>query len=602
MKRSLFFGFAAMAITLMLAACAGTKPQYKLTVRGDYDSAFEYLSGYIEGLMKKSKVVGLSVAVVNDKEVLWTQGFGYADKANDIRATPQTMFDPASVSKLFTATAVMQLVEQGKIDLDQPYSSYVTEFSMKSRFSTSSDDITVRHLLAHHSGILGDWFKGMLSTNPEASVKYRDRFLETPEELKNEYISWPSEYTHAYSNTGYSLLGSLIDHVSGRSFFDYTETEVLEKIGMTESTFDLNPDLIAAMTKGYMKGKEIDLPQLFEKYIPAGSLATNAEELARFMMAYLDEQDMRLLKPETRKEMFTRQNAQVKRDLDFAQGLCWMISDLGFLDAGRIVFHDGGEAYSNAKMVLLLDQNIGIAILTNSVEGAGAIDTIAKEIVRTLLETKTGIKPREYRDDPPAVIKASGEDLAKLDGYYIYPSFGLSKVGTRKSKLMASSGGMKMELVPYDNGRFGVKPLLFGFIPIKIPFLDTMEFSFKEVEGNMLSGVYSDGTPLLSVGIRVEQPRLDETWLSRQGIYEAIDLGDDFPIISPWKLVEREGFLFIEGKLYGKLPFSLVLTPANDDYAFWGGLGRGSGETFTFEEKDGEILIHYSGYVYRKIK
>jgi CubicO group peptidase (beta-lactamase class C family) len=512
------------------------------------------------------------------------------------------MFDPASVSKLFTATALMQLVEQGKIDLDQPYSSYVPEFSMKSRFSTSSDDITVRHFLAHHSGILGDWLKGMLSTNPEASTKYRDRFLETPAELQNEYISWPSEYTHAYSNTGYSLLGSLIDRVSGSSFFDYTETEVLEKIGMTKSTFDLNLDLIATMTKGYMKGKEIDLPQLFEKYIPAGSLATNAEELARFMMAYLDEQDTRLLKPETREEMFTRQNAQVKRDLDFAQGLGWMISDLGFLDAGRIVFHDGGEAYSNAKMVLLLDQDIGITILINSVEGEGAKDTIAKEIIRTVLETKTGIKPKEYRDDPPAVIKAADKDLARLDGYYIYPFLGLSKVETRKSKLMASSGGMKMELLPYDNGRFGVKPLLFGFIPIKIPFLETMEFSFKEVDGDMVSGVYSDGAPLLAIGIRVEPPWLDDTWLSRLGTYEAIDLGDDFPIISPWELVEREGFLFIEGKLYGKLPFSLVLTPANDDYALWGGLGRGSGETFTFEENEGETLIHYSGYVYRKIK
>lgn len=159
-----------------------------------------------------------------------------------------------------------------------------------------------------------------------------------------------------------------------------------------------------------------------------------------------------------------------------------------------------------------------------------------------------------------------------------------------------------MEMIPYDNGRFGLKPLLFGFIPIKVPFLDTLEFSFKRVEGDMLSAVYSDGIPLLAIGMRVDQLRLSQNWLARQGTYEAIDLGDDFPIISPLEVMEKEGFLLIDGKLCGILPFSLMLTPAGDGFAFWGGLGRGSGETFAFEEKDGETFIHYAGCTYRKNK
>ena len=154
---------AVVLIVLLTIGCASTKMECPEAVKGDYEAAFAYLDDYIEARMKKSKVVGLSVAVVDDREVLWTRGFGYADKENGIAATPGTLFDPASVTKVFTATAVMQLVEQGKIELDQSVSHYLPKFSMKSRFSASSDDITVRQLLTHHSGIPGDRLKGMLS-------------------------------------------------------------------------------------------------------------------------------------------------------------------------------------------------------------------------------------------------------------------------------------------------------------------------------------------------------------------------------------------------------------------------------------------------------
>jgi len=109
-------------ILVLLTGCTSTEVKYTRPARGDYETAFAYLGEYIEAQMKKSKVVGLSVAVVDDKEVLWTQGFGYADKEKGISVTPGTLFDPASVTKVFTATAVMQLVEQGKVDLDRPVS------------------------------------------------------------------------------------------------------------------------------------------------------------------------------------------------------------------------------------------------------------------------------------------------------------------------------------------------------------------------------------------------------------------------------------------------------------------------------------------------
>jgi hypothetical protein len=129
-----------------------------------------------------------------------------------------------------------------------------------------------------------------------------------------------------------------------------------------------------------------------------------------------------------------------------------------------------------------------------------------------------------------------------------------------------------------------------------------MEFSFQEMEGDMLSAVYGDGVAFEAIGIRVQQPRLNETWLSRQGTYEAIDLGDDFAFTSQVEVVKRDGFIFIEGQVYGIFPFSMMLTPAGDDYAITSGIGRRAGETLSFEQREGETLLHYAGFVYRKIK
>jgi len=595
--------FVVLAVSMLLTACV-TKPQFKLTAPGDYDGAFEYLTGYIEDRMKKSGVVGMSIAVVNDKEILWTRGFGYADKELGIEATPGTLFDPASVAKVFTATALMQLVEQGKVDLDRPVTDYLPEFSMKSRFSATSDDITVRQLCTHHSGIPGDRFKGMLSDNPEAFFKYKNRFLSFPEVMQDEYLANPPGHTWAYSNIGISLLGCIIDRVSGSSYFEYMKDNVLNAVGMTESTFDMDTAFISSITKGYEKGKEV--PLLFEETIPAGSLTVSAEEMALFLMSYLDETDTRLLQNETKEEMFTRQNGHVKRDIDFSQGLVWMIGDFGFENLGRTVFHDGGEWWSNARVMLLLDEKIGFAILTNSAEGSALKDEITPEIIRVLYETKYGRQPEEYRDLPRQEIQIPVQKLKNLEGTYFYPTLGIVEMEERKGKLYGFAGGMKMRYLLYDNGRFGLQPLLLGFLPIQIGFLEQYEIGFRDIEGDMISPVYSWGSPLAEIGIRIEKPKLTELWQARQGTYEVSNLDDDFPVLSPWELVIQDGIPFLVGNLFGSrnMSFGIPIMPVDDTLALTGSgsIGRRSGETIIFGEKAGETYFMYAGYIYRKIK
>jgi CubicO group peptidase (beta-lactamase class C family) len=590
MKKGMLFGrsmFLAVgaAFVYLLIGCASA-PGVSTIGIGETAVAFGYLAEYIEERMAESGTVGLSVVIANKNGVLWSDGFGYADKENGIAVTPRTLFDLASVSKVFTATAVMQLVEQGKLDLDSPLTTYLPNFEDKKT-------ITVRNLLTHHSGIQPDWLKGMLY---ETRAQQPDnRFVETAQLLRGVEVCWPPEYVWAYSNLGYSLLGALIDRSSEGSFYEYMRRNVLSAVGMAESTFDVRPATHEKMSKGYSGGKPV--PHLIEREVPAGGLVSSAEELGRFMAAYLNPDDTRLLSPATRESMYIPQNARIPRDLDFAQGLGWMIGNQGFEKLGTAVFHNGGEWSANTALTLLPDLGYGIAVLTNSAEGEQITNAITREVIRVMHRLQTGEAPVEYVR-PPDVQAAADELLA---GFYFYQSLGIVEVETKRKDLWAISGGMKMKLIPNTEGRYRLQPMLLGILPITVPFLEPMEISFVAIEEEMLSGVYQHGAALPEFGIRIEKPVLSDIWYERQGTYELINADEkEFPIIAPWEFAIEEGFPTISGQLYGSFPFSMVVMPLDDEITVWAGLGRRAGDSIRFEEQGEDTLIQYEGYIYGK--
>jgi len=164
----------------------------------------------IEQAMHKNGVTGLSLSLVDDQQVVWAQGFGYADEANNIPATPETVYRVGSISELFTATAAMQLAEQGKIDIDRPLQTYLPEFSVKRRF-TDPKPITLRHLMSHHAGLPTNVLKGMWSTTPAP-------FTTIVDVLQNEYTSYPPNVVWSFSNLGVTLVGHVIEKISGEAF------------------------------------------------------------------------------------------------------------------------------------------------------------------------------------------------------------------------------------------------------------------------------------------------------------------------------------------------------------------------------------------------
>src|SRR6056297_1948543 len=186
----------------------------------------EYLRAYIKKEMSDRKITGLSVAVVDSSGTLLADGFGYADKDANLPADKNTIFPIASITKTFTGIAVMQLVEQGLIDLDKPIGNYIEALSMP---NGEEKTITTRMLLTHHSGIQGDilynWYLPEVSNNPLVYEQIVD--------LINEAGTiFPPGKMHSYSNAGYALLGVLIHKVSGKPYVQYIRSEILSPLEM----------------------------------------------------------------------------------------------------------------------------------------------------------------------------------------------------------------------------------------------------------------------------------------------------------------------------------------------------------------------------------
>src|SRR6202142_2873036 len=177
------------------------------------------VSPFIQQMMRQKHITGLSVALVDDSEILFTKGYGFADKQAHRLATPRTVYKVGSITKVFTGTAAMQLSERGLLDIDKPVVEYLPEFSIKNRTGDLSQ-ITPRTLMTHHSGIPGDWYLNYWSDEPHA-------FRNVLDYLQESHLAFPPNTVFSLSNLAMSLLGIIIERVSNQTYQQYIEQNIL---------------------------------------------------------------------------------------------------------------------------------------------------------------------------------------------------------------------------------------------------------------------------------------------------------------------------------------------------------------------------------------
>jgi len=581
---------------IVLGSCSTMPPRPETLARGDYSYTKEYMSWLINKEMKKNDVTGLSIALVDDQKVVWSEGFGYADKVGNVPATPETVYRVGSISKLFTATAVMQLAEQGKMDIDKPLHRYLPEFSIKSRF-TDAGPITPRSIMTHHSGLPSELLKGMWNKSPEP-------FENEVKLLSDEYAAYPPNYVYSYSNVGVTILGHALEKVSGHDFSTHLTISLLQPLGMAHSKFDPAPDHSLLAAKAYRKGAEAD--ELPLRVVPAGGLNSTVLDLSRFMkMVFAGGRvgERQIIKPETLAEMLRPQNAEVPLDLDLRIGLGWFLGSLSGIDVkktGPVAQHDGATLFHRSQMIVLPEQKLGVVVLSNSATAGEVVGNVATEALKLAFEAKSGIRQHAQKQVKPRTGSLPKENLQAYEGRYATIA-GVINVTRQADYLRTEVMGKAVRLVPRVDGLLGLQYRLLGLFPISLGQMDYDGFSVACVAGHDILKVRSLGQELL-LGERIKLVPIPEKWVRRTGEYEIINRDDDAVLIDNLCLRQDNGLLimdytvplFLDGRM-GK-----AITPLSDTEAITYGLGRNMGETIRVVNVGGEELLRYSGYLLRK--
>lgn len=309
--------------------------------------------------MNLLQIPGLAFVMVKDGHLFLEKGYGYADLKHKTPVLPaETAFRMASVSKLFTATAIMQLYEQRKLDLHADVNTYLKQFQLEAAFG---QPVTLHHLLTHTAGLTDSW--------KNSAVQREDELLPVGQYLKSRVIkrSAPPGEVISYSNEGVDLMGHIIEEVSGQTFPDYMESHVLKPLGMKNSTFLQQAPAIGDVRQAsgytFWKGKHEPVSYDFYHGVPSGALTATAEDIARFMLAHLqkghlDKDD--ILQAGTIETMHRQQFTQNPKMPGMAYGFFE-----SFDNGRRALMHEGSLPEATSLLYLLPEENIGFFVVFN---------------------------------------------------------------------------------------------------------------------------------------------------------------------------------------------------------------------------------------------
>jgi CubicO group peptidase (beta-lactamase class C family) len=541
----------------------------------------EYMRWYIQKQMKDNEIMGLSIALVDDQKIVWSEGFGYADKERGIKATPQTRYRAGSITKLFTAMATMKLAEEGKINIDKPFRKYLPEFSIKSRFG-STDNITPRNIMMHHSGLPGDWLDRMFSTHPLPYTEYVKL-------IHNEYVAYRPNTILAYSNLAVTLLGDSIEKVSGMKYSDYVDKMLFNPMKMTHAA--LNMALIGEnASKSYKEGKETNEYAIGE--IPAGALNISVEELSHLAIMINTNgvyNHHKVLNASTLKKMFTVQNKNIALDVGEEIGLGYFI-DKNILGAKDVAYHHGGNTIAqNAYFIVSPDSKLGVVVMANTA-GIDATE-VARELLKKAWEAKTGKKIEKKK----LVVKHE----SNFEGTYstVFGKVSITKASKDTYNVSTDSGTYK--LYKTKNNTYKIKYKLLGLFSISNDLLDKVELYTDDIEGHHVIVASMESRKFIG-GVKVVKPTLiPKAWKAYVGHYKVINNYEmkEFQI-KDVEFVIEEGYPLVKTKYASGEISTMILEPINDTEAIISGLGRSMRETIYFKDS----IFHVQGLKFKKVE
>jgi CubicO group peptidase (beta-lactamase class C family) len=378
-----------------------------------------FIDGIMADQMSVNHIPGAIVSVVEDGHLVFEKGYGFSDYENQVPVDPQrTLFRVGSVSKLFVWTAVMQLVEQGKLSLDADINMYL-DFKIPATFA---QPVTMRNLMSHTAGFEDSGY-AVHRLQPEQLISL-EQYIKTRLPTR----VYPPGKIIAYSNYGASLAGYIVERISGMPFSEYATKFIFSPLEMTHSSFaqPLPADLAPELSNGYnyYQGKYLKAGFEYEVFYPAGGLTSTADDMAKFMLAQLNNGtygNSRILEEQTAQQMHSPLFTSDPRLPGMAYG--FMENNL---NGQRLILHGGDTTFFASSLFLIPAENIGIFIATNAPGGM---------VTRNVLITKFMDR---YYPIAPEPIQSPTADFADRMAPYVGTYISARSNYTTPEKIMAT--------------------------------------------------------------------------------------------------------------------------------------------------------------------
>ena len=408
---------------------------------------------------------GLAIGIVHDQDLVWARGFGQADRERGIPATPETLFRIASITKTFTATAIMQLRDQGKLQLDDPVAKHLPSFAVRPR-EPGGHPITIRHLLMHVSGLPREadfpyWTTQQFPTR-EAILKA----------LPDQEQFFQAETRWKYSNLAVTLAGEIVTSVSGEPWDRYVRQHILDPLGMTSTVTDAPADALANLATAY--GRR--LPDLSRSpriggvqtrgLAPAAGMASNVRDLAKYVAMQFrtgPAGGAQVLSGASLREM--QRVHWLNADWQGGQGIGFQVRRAG---DRTLVGHGGSLPGMRTQITFDAKDKIGVIVLTNADDGNPglyvdqAFGLIAPVLARKIAEPAVAPSPSAWKAYEGLYRNASGDARVILlsTGLVMFDPSNLSNPDRIVRLLPQGEHAFRVEGGFWDGGRDG-EPVLF---------------------------------------------------------------------------------------------------------------------------------------------
>lgn len=572
-------------VLLLISGCSHISEPAFSPIRGDYSHVQEYAEKTSSLLLDKQGITGLSIAIVDNQDIIWSKGLGYANLEQGHKANINTLYRTGSISKIFSMATVLKLQENKVLNLDDKIVRHLPQLIMADH---QIKEVTYRAILSHHSGLPTSLLNGMWYTEKSkpALLSY----------LKNDYLAFTPNTLYCYSNLAYSLLGLAIEQKGNKPFQQQVQSLILHPLAMNRSTFTHTMIKDDNFAQPYNTSRQL-APYYHLRDIGAGGLVSSVTELSHFVKMLFAEGRYignQVLSQDSIQQMFSKQNDGISLDFGVETGLAWFLNQSDLHISGTVAVVFGSTINYSGVVLLSVEHKVAVILLANTPAQLGefAYDLLyktvhAKNASKDPFVPKTN--PMQHTDIPLGIS-------------YWSSHHGLITLINNGDKPYAIFNEEKLAVFQDKYGYWRILPKMIGLIPYEGgPFSQTY-FSFHLVSQEQVMLSHGGGKQFLFASRVLAKP-ISQKWLDRLGSYQLVS-NQAAVYLDQVSLHQQKELLLLS---YSVMPMNkseaihLPVVPVDDKRAVIAGLGRGRGNSLLFSTQQNQIYFQYQGYRFKKI-